>query len=37
MQNRRLLTLDEAVIKASARVFRERILKSLRTPGEGTR
>jgi hypothetical protein len=29
MQNRRLLTLNERAIKASARVFRERILKSL--------
>lgn len=29
MRNERLLTLDEASIKASARVFRERILKSL--------
>jgi len=29
MQNRRLLTLNERAIKAEARVFRERILKSL--------
>jgi hypothetical protein len=29
MRNRRLLTLDEESIKARARVFRERILKSL--------
>ncbi|MGI9167750.1 MAG: amidohydrolase family protein [Pyrinomonadaceae bacterium] len=29
MRDRRLLTLDEAEIKASARVFRERIIKSL--------
>ncbi|MGH9957799.1 MAG: amidohydrolase family protein, partial [Pyrinomonadaceae bacterium] len=29
MRNRRLLTLNERAIKASARVFRERILKSL--------
>jgi len=29
MQDRRLLTLDEAAIRASARIFRERILKSL--------
>ena len=28
MQDRRLLTLDEATIKANARIFRERILKS---------
>ncbi|MGH9962899.1 MAG: hypothetical protein ACREBC_38250 [Pyrinomonadaceae bacterium] len=32
MQNRRLLTLDEAAIRASARIFRERILKSLNSP-----
>lgn len=32
MLNQRLLTLDEAAIKASAKVFRERILKSLATP-----
>ena len=31
MQNRRLLTLNERAIKAAARVFRERILKSLST------
>ena len=35
MRDRRLLTLDEAAIKASARVFRERILKSL-TPQKAT-
>ena len=35
MQDRRLLTLDEAAIRASARVFRERILKSLTNPGAG--
>ncbi len=29
MRDRRLLTLDEESIKARARVFRERILKSL--------
>ena len=29
MRDRRLLTLDEAAIKAGARVFRERIIKSL--------
>ena len=29
MQGRRLLTLDEAAIKASARVFRDQVLKSL--------
>lgn len=29
MQNRRLLTLNERAIKAAARIFRERILKSL--------
>ena len=32
MRNRRLLTLDEVAIKQNARVFRERILKSLGTP-----
>jgi 5-methylthioadenosine/S-adenosylhomocysteine deaminase len=32
MRNRRLLTLNERAIKASARVFRERILKSLSSP-----
>jgi 5-methylthioadenosine/S-adenosylhomocysteine deaminase len=32
MQNRRLLTLNERAIKASARTFRERILKSLSSP-----
>jgi 5-methylthioadenosine/S-adenosylhomocysteine deaminase len=32
MQGRRLLTLDETAIRASARVFRERILKSLTPP-----
>ncbi len=37
MQDRRLLTLDEAAIKATARIFRERILKSLSNPGEGTK
>ncbi|MEP6920953.1 MAG: amidohydrolase [bacterium] len=31
MQERKLLTLDEAAIKASARVFRQRIAKSLAT------
>jgi 5-methylthioadenosine/S-adenosylhomocysteine deaminase len=31
MRDRRLLTLDEAAIKAGARVFRERIMKSLGT------
>jgi 5-methylthioadenosine/S-adenosylhomocysteine deaminase len=30
MRSRRLLTLDEAAIKESARVFRERIIKSLK-------
>jgi 5-methylthioadenosine/S-adenosylhomocysteine deaminase len=34
MQNRRLLTLDEAAIRAGARIFRERILKSLKNPRE---
>lgn len=34
MRNERLLTLDEVSIKASARVFRERILKSLGSPGQ---
>jgi 5-methylthioadenosine/S-adenosylhomocysteine deaminase len=29
MRDRRLLTLDEAAIKEGARVFRERIIKSL--------
>ncbi|MDQ3174799.1 MAG: amidohydrolase [Acidobacteriota bacterium] len=37
MQNRRLLTLDEAAIRVTARIFRERILKSLSNPGEGSR
>lgn len=37
MQDRRLLTLDEASIRASARVFRERILKSLSNPGAGNK
>ena len=32
MQNRRLLTLDEASIKRDARVFREKIAKSLAKP-----
>ena len=32
MRNRRLLTLNEKAIKASAQVFRERIVKSLATP-----
>jgi 5-methylthioadenosine/S-adenosylhomocysteine deaminase len=32
MRNRRLLTLNERAIKASAEVFRERIVKSLATP-----
>ncbi len=32
MRNRRLLTLNERAIKASARIFRERILKSLSSP-----
>jgi 5-methylthioadenosine/S-adenosylhomocysteine deaminase len=31
MRSRRLLTLDEAAIKESARVFRERIIKSLKS------
>jgi 5-methylthioadenosine/S-adenosylhomocysteine deaminase len=35
MQNRRLLTLNERTIKAAARVFRERILKSLSTSASG--
>jgi 5-methylthioadenosine/S-adenosylhomocysteine deaminase len=29
MRDRRLLTLDEAAIKAGARVFREKVIKSL--------
>jgi hypothetical protein len=29
MRDRRLLTLDEAAIKESARVFREQVIKSL--------
>jgi len=33
MQNRRLLTLNEAAIKRDARVFREKIIKSLANPG----
>ena len=33
MQDRRLLTLDEASIKRDARVFREKIAKSLANPG----
>ncbi|MDQ3666812.1 MAG: amidohydrolase [Acidobacteriota bacterium] len=37
MQNRQLLTLDEAAIRASARIFREQVLKSLRAPGEAPR
>jgi 5-methylthioadenosine/S-adenosylhomocysteine deaminase len=32
MRDRRLLTLDEAAIKAAARVFREKIVKSLGNP-----
>jgi len=32
MRDRRLLTLDEAAIKAGARVFRERIINSLGNP-----
>jgi 5-methylthioadenosine/S-adenosylhomocysteine deaminase len=32
MQDRRLLTLNETAIRASARIFRERILKSLSPP-----
>ncbi len=32
MSDRRLLTLDERAIKASAQVFRERIVKSLAAP-----
>ena len=32
MQNRQLMTLDEATVRADARVFRERILKSLSDP-----
>ena len=34
MRNRRLLTLNEAAIKASARVFREKIAKSLSLPAK---
>jgi 5-methylthioadenosine/S-adenosylhomocysteine deaminase len=34
MRNRRLLTLNESAIKRSARVFRERIAKSLSLPTE---
>ncbi|MGH9967190.1 MAG: amidohydrolase family protein [Pyrinomonadaceae bacterium] len=34
MQDRRLLTLDETAIRASARLFRERIIKSLAGPRE---
>jgi len=37
MQDRRLLTLDEAAIRAGARVFREQILKSLSNPGAGNK
>jgi 5-methylthioadenosine/S-adenosylhomocysteine deaminase len=33
MRDRRLLTLDEAAIKAGARVFRDRIIKSLSNSG----
>jgi hypothetical protein len=29
MRNRRLLTLNEAVVKSDARAFRDRIIKSL--------
>jgi hypothetical protein len=29
MRDRRLLTLDEAAIKEGARVFREKVIKSL--------
>jgi hypothetical protein len=32
MRNRKLLTLNEKEIKASARVLREKILKSLSAP-----
>ncbi|HET6889571.1 MAG TPA: amidohydrolase [Pyrinomonadaceae bacterium] len=35
MQNHRLLTLNERAIKAAARVFRERILKSLASSASG--
>lgn len=34
MQNRRLLTLNEVTIKRDARVFREKIVKSLANPAE---
>jgi 5-methylthioadenosine/S-adenosylhomocysteine deaminase len=33
MRNRRLLTLNEAAVKNDARAFRDRIIKSLGTPG----
>ena len=32
MRDRKLLTLDEAAIKESARVFREKVMKSLKAP-----
>jgi hypothetical protein len=31
MRNRRLLTLNETAVKADARLFRDRIIKSLTT------
>src|SRR5215203_2272578 len=34
MRNRRLLTLNETVVKADARTFRDRIIKSLGTPAK---
>ncbi len=35
MRDRRLLTLDEAAIKMQARVFREQVIKSLKSLGSG--
>jgi len=35
MRDRRLLTLDEAAIKDKARVFREQVIKSLKSLGSG--
>lgn len=37
MRDRRLLTLDEAAIKQSARVFRDQVIKSLGSPGGQTK
>ena len=33
MRDRKLLTLDESAIKASARTYRDRVMKSLASPG----